>query len=186
MNFQIALIIKILSLLLIFNCDNNSQIRHYKLEKKVTESKNKTIPIFKEGIKWTPLNHWEVQPNSSMRIGSYKLPYSKGNGDLSIVKLGGTAGGLVANINRWRNQLNLEVHDESQMNRYIQIENSKIGNFKWLTLKSEVVDDDRAFLIAIFTIPNSSIFVKLNTTKTGIEELVDEFVLFCKSFEIVD
>ena len=68
MNFQIAFIIKILSLLLICNCDNNSQIRHYKLEKKVTESKNKTIPIFKEGIKWTPLNHWEVQPNSSMRI----------------------------------------------------------------------------------------------------------------------
>jgi len=42
-----------------------------------------------------------------MRRGSYFVPAAGGEADLSITSLGGGAGGLLANGNRWRSQLQL-------------------------------------------------------------------------------
>ena len=42
-----------------------------------------------------------------MRLASFDIPDAAGNGDVSISKLSGNGGGLLANVNRWRGQVGL-------------------------------------------------------------------------------
>src|SRR5579883_3358975 len=59
-------------------------------------------------VSWTLPGGWKEKPLSEMRVGSFRVPGEGGlEADVSIVVLGGDAGGDLANINRWRGQLNL-------------------------------------------------------------------------------
>lgn len=70
------------------------------------------------GISWTRPDGWTEQPPSSMRVGSFLVRGSNGQtADMSIIPLSGTAGGDLANINRWRSQINLEPITEAELPR---------------------------------------------------------------------
>ena len=61
-----------------------------------------------EPLTWIAPAHWKTKTVSAMRRASYAVPMNDGSdADLSISVLGGAAGGLPANINRWRAQLAL-------------------------------------------------------------------------------
>jgi len=61
-----------------------------------------------EGLTWTAPSHWTVKPASAMRKGSYAIAGDAGAvGDLSITAFPGDVGGDLANINRWRGQIQL-------------------------------------------------------------------------------
>jgi hypothetical protein len=67
-------------------------------------------------IEWTVPSGWQEQPPSSMRVGSFLAKGSNGhNADISVVPLSGDAGGDLANINRWRGQINLEPISEAEL-----------------------------------------------------------------------
>ncbi|MEI8386280.1 MAG: hypothetical protein WCG76_01665 [Verrucomicrobiota bacterium] len=54
----------------------------------------------------TPPANWEAQPLSSMRQASYLVKGDNGAvADISLVALGGAAGGVLDNVNRWLTQL---------------------------------------------------------------------------------
>ena len=176
----------ILTLLLLFiciSCDNNRHIRHYQLEKEGTPKISVQQTSAPSTINWTPPSNWISSEGSSMRIGSFDVPYSEGTGDLSVIKLGGTAGGLAPNINRWRGQLNLDPHTETEIQEYIQSGNSPLGQFQWLTIINPK-NNQTAFLISIFQTELHTVFVKLSATTDGISELKSQFLDFCKSFTL--
>ena len=56
---------------------------------------------------WTLPTGWQEQPASGMRIGSFSIVEGDRKVDISLVVLTGDAGGLAANVNRWRGQLSL-------------------------------------------------------------------------------
>lgn len=59
-------------------------------------------------LKWSAPAHWESRPPSAMRKGSYTVKGADGvAGDISITAFPGDVGGELANVNRWRNQLQL-------------------------------------------------------------------------------
>jgi hypothetical protein len=59
-------------------------------------------------IEWKIPSSWAEQPLSSMRVGSFLIKGANGQvADMSVVPLSGEAGGNLANINRWRGQINL-------------------------------------------------------------------------------
>jgi hypothetical protein len=58
-------------------------------------------------LTWTAPADWQAKPLSTMRIGSFAVSSDAGTADISIVAFPGEAGGLLANINRWRGQLGL-------------------------------------------------------------------------------
>ena len=61
-----------------------------------------------EPLTWTAPAHWKTKTASAMRRASFGVPMADGTeADLSISVLGGAAGGLPANVNRWRAQLGL-------------------------------------------------------------------------------
>ncbi len=54
---------------------------------------------------WEPPAHWKLGGQRPMRLATFEVPGANGlEADLSISALGGTAGGMLANINRWRTQ----------------------------------------------------------------------------------
>lgn len=61
-----------------------------------------------EGLTWTAPATWKAKPASAMRKGSYAIPGGDaGDADLSITAFPGDVGGTLANVNRWRGQLEL-------------------------------------------------------------------------------
>ena len=69
-------------------------------------------------LHWKKPNHWVQNPQSRMRLASFSIngQHIK-NAEVSITVLPGTAGGLTANINRWRGQLELPALNELELKK---------------------------------------------------------------------
>jgi hypothetical protein len=60
------------------------------------------------GLAWTAPSGWTAKPATAMRKGSYTVPGTGGaDGDVSITAFPGDVGGELANVNRWRGQVQL-------------------------------------------------------------------------------
>jgi len=61
------------------------------------------------GIAWETPKGWSELPPSAMRVGSFLITgANEQKADVSVIPLSGGAGGILANINRWRGQIGLE------------------------------------------------------------------------------
>jgi len=60
-----------------------------------------------QALVWTAPPDWTPKTGSAMRKGSYAISGPEGAGDLSITAFPGDVGGDLANVNRWRGQLQL-------------------------------------------------------------------------------
>ncbi|HSY54609.1 MAG TPA: hypothetical protein VK785_09190 [Opitutaceae bacterium] len=59
-------------------------------------------------LTWSAPADWSAKPLGSMRLGSFTVRNPAGaDADVSIIAFPGEAGGLLANLNRWRGQLGL-------------------------------------------------------------------------------
>ena len=117
-----------------------------------------------------------------MRMASFAIPHSGGTGDLSVVQLSGTGGGIESNVNRWRNQLDLESQSLIEIENNVIIKEGLLGKFSVVKIINPKID--RAFLCAIIPTENHTIFVKLSLRHIGIGEVEDDFITFCSSLNI--
>jgi hypothetical protein len=68
------------------------------------------------GLAWTAPPAWEAKPASAMRKATYAVPGQGGAAaDLSITAFPGDVGGELANVNRWRGQVQLSPLDDSSL-----------------------------------------------------------------------
>ncbi|HEX2855324.1 MAG TPA: hypothetical protein VHO24_18960 [Opitutaceae bacterium] len=59
-------------------------------------------------LSWTAAPGWQPKPGNAMRKGSYLVPDATGSSaELAITAFPGDVGGEIANVNRWRGQLQL-------------------------------------------------------------------------------
>ncbi|HEX2852337.1 MAG TPA: hypothetical protein VHO24_03785 [Opitutaceae bacterium] len=67
------------------------------------------------GLTWTAPSHWKPKAGSAMRKGSYAIAgEGETEADLSITAFPGNVGGELANLNRWRGQLQLPPVTEAE------------------------------------------------------------------------
>jgi hypothetical protein len=66
-------------------------------------------------LTWTAPADWRAKPLGPMRLGSFAVSRDTDDADISIIAFPGEAGGLLANINRWRGQLGLEPVAEGDL-----------------------------------------------------------------------
>lgn len=68
------------------------------------------------GLTWTAPAAWTAKPASAMRKGSYAVTGEGGaEADLSITAFPGDVGGELANLNRWRGQIQLPPLAEADL-----------------------------------------------------------------------
>ena len=171
--------------MLIFSCNNNN-IEHYKvLKPKLSKSVLNQNNTLNDELIWDAPTNWKQKnTTSSIRLEEFDIAYTDGMGDLSVVKLSSDGGGLEANINRWRGQLNLDPISLEQINASSFIGIASVGNFQWF----EIIDKNNinAILAAIIPFKNFTYFVKLNATKKGTDEIKADFINFCSSFKAIE
>lgn len=80
-------------------------------------------------LRWTLPKGWTESAGGAMRFATFQVPV-KGTVDASVVVLPGPAGGELANVNRWRNQIGLAPLDESGLAAARRTVSTKAGPIK--------------------------------------------------------
>tara|TARA_Y100000758_G_scaffold281883_1_gene229738 strand:+ start:75 stop:617 length:543 start_codon:yes stop_codon:yes gene_type:complete len=175
----------LLLLLFLIGCDNDN-IETYRVAKSPSITKNiQTTSTSENSLKWDAPKGWIQSSGSKMRLASFNIPYSSGYGDLSIMVLSGDGGGVEANINRWRGQISLEPQTISDINKISEKRKNKLGEYQIF----EVINNEnkeKAFICAIIPSTDTTIFVKLSISASGISEIKENFIYFCDSFKLND
>jgi len=117
-------------------------------------------------LAFDPPEGWVESDGSSMRIASYEVSLDGFEpADFSITRFPGDAGGITANVNRWRQQIGLRPWKESQVSS--NRESLEVGNldFALFDLKPQNdADKERVkerILAAILKFDEQSYFFKL-------------------------
>ena len=177
----------IMFLLPIFIASCNQKNSQYNSEvKNKSDYLDKNEVVSSLNIFWDAPKNWqEYQSSSSMRLASYKVPYENDNfsnyGDLSITVLSGFGGNLHSNVNRWRRQVGLKPKPLNDIMNESLEQINQIG--KYYIFK--IINDNNAnsaFICAVMSTVNSTIFVKLNVKPEKIDKLEKSFVDFCQTF----
>lgn len=93
---------------LVLGCTRDREIQTYRLPKPTPVSVSSPPNDHSGPLDWKIPLGWVEQPPSSMRYGSFLAMANGKKVDISIIPLAGPAGGDLANINRWRGQIDLE------------------------------------------------------------------------------
>ena len=176
-----------LILILFLSCDRNNSVKTYSIAKEVILEKksNQTSSKSSHSFTWNAPSHWKEGKSSSMRLASYSIPYNDAIADLSITNFSGDGGGLLANVNRWRQQLDLEPYGIAELDSDIIIGNSQIGEFRFIKITNNE-NIENAFLCSIYSIDKSTIFIKMSASINGVNELENDFKEFCSTLRYND
>jgi len=68
-------------------------------------------------LTWTTPTDWTEVPPSEIRVASFKITQDGRTADVSVIPLGGMAGGDSANVNRWRGQVGLSALSEDEIQK---------------------------------------------------------------------
>ena len=68
-------------------------------------------------LKYTLPDGWKEKPLTQMRVASFEASEGGKTADVSVIPLGGMAGGDVANVNRWRGQVGLPPLAETELQK---------------------------------------------------------------------
>ena len=60
---------------------------------------------------------WKEKPLTQMRVASFEISENGQTADVSVIPLGGMAGGDLANVNRWRGQVNLPPLADAELQK---------------------------------------------------------------------
>lgn len=141
-------------------------------------------PAAQQGnLHWTAPKGWQEEPASGMRLASFAVSGQGGSkADMSVVVLPGPAGGLLANINRWRGQLGLEPWSESDLAKGAQRVKSKAGEVTVVDLKNQ----GNQMLAALLFDGEQSWFFKMNGSQSVVTGARPAYLEFLRSLHFAD
>ena len=135
-------------------------------------------------IDWTVPQGWTEQASSGMRAGSFAAKASDGSVvDISVVPLAGEAGGELANVNRWRGQLNLPPTTQEGLSSVVK--STRIGRYDARVVEFSSADGKR-LLAAVLKNGATSWFFKATGSDKAVKELRPAFLSFVESARFHD
>lgn len=130
------------------------------------------------GLAWTAPAHWKSKVTSSMRKGSFAVEDGAGAvADLAITAFPGDVGGDLANVNRWRGQLQLEPVTAADLGGLI----SPVENPNVRVSLVDVVNGDQRLLAAFVPFNGATWFFKLTGPTALLTKEKDAFIAFLKT-----
>jgi len=135
-------------------------------------------------LTWKTPDGWTQLAPGQMRVGSFKVIGAGGKtADVSIIPLGGTAGGDVANVNRWRGQIGLNpvsAEEIKQAAQSVEVAGEPTGLYD-LTGKNPGTGEPAGILAAIAQRGETAWFFKMTGDPGLLAEQKPAFVEFLKS-----
>ena len=139
-------------------------------------------------VPWTVPAGWEEKPASGMRVASYGVKRTDGRSvDISVVAMGGGAGGELENVNRWRDQIGLEPATEADLaglRSIIPAGNRQVVMYE-LDGKKAVLDGKypARTLAAIMPAGEMTVFFKITGESALVAEQKPQFLAWLKSVD---
>ncbi|MGI9088924.1 MAG: hypothetical protein ACR2HH_14475 [Chthoniobacterales bacterium] len=140
-------------------------------------------------IQFTLPAGWQEKPLTPMRVASFNAgaPNEK-SVDVSVVSLGGMAGGDLANVNRWRDQVKLGPIDQAALEK--SAEHIKANGRDYLVV--DVVSDapigdaneKQRIIAAIFDEGERSWFIKMTGEDAAVASQKNAFADFLRNLKL--
>ena len=113
-------------------------------------------------LTWTAPAHWAAKSGNAMRKGSYAIKADgvAGEADLSITAFPGDVGGDLANVNRWRGQIQLPPINQAELESTTQHLDRNGLHITFVDLTGKGAEPQR-ILGAIVPLEGSTWFFKL-------------------------
>ncbi len=132
-------------------------------------------------LKYTVPSGWQEKPLTTMRLASFNAPGSNGKAaDVSVVSLAGMAGGDLANVNRWRDQVKLGPIDEAALAK--SAEHIKANGHDYLLV--DLAGAQQRIIAAILDENDRSWFIKMTGDTAAVAAQKDAFSDFLRSLQI--
>jgi hypothetical protein len=128
-------------------------------------------------IHWTVPSGWEEVPASGMRVATFFIGQGTARAEMSVISLKGSAGGPLANVNRWRGQIGLANIDATEFKRTSRKIKSPAGE----VLSVDFAGPEQGLLAAIITGEEKTWFFKLWGPKEATAKARKGFERFLKS-----
>ena len=138
-------------------------------------------------VHWTAPSGWEEQPASGFRKGSFLVRDADGKtADVSVISFPEAAGGLLANVNRWRNQLKLPpVSDATQAGSPMSVAGRDMFFVDLASEQSINPDGSKSRILGgIFPINGETWFFKMMGSDQLVESQRDAFRQFLESVHL--
>ena len=138
-------------------------------------------------VRWTAPAGWEAQPSSGFRKGSFLVRSADGKtADVSIISFPQAAGGLLANVNRWRDQLKLPpIGDPAQAGSTIKIGGRDMLFVDLVSEKPIASDGSKSRILGgILPIGDATWFFKMLGPDNLVESQRNTFQQFLESVEV--
>jgi hypothetical protein len=138
-------------------------------------------------VRWTAPTSWEEQPASGFRKGSYLVKATDGKtADVSVITFPQAAGGVLANVNRWRNQLKLApISSEAEVGAPISVDGRDLFVVDLTSDQSNAQDGSKTRILGgIFPLPGETWFFKMMGPDRLVESHRDEFKNFLQSVQV--
>ncbi|MCL4233281.1 MAG: hypothetical protein KJ042_02050, partial [Deltaproteobacteria bacterium] len=132
---------------------------------------------------WTLPEGWTEKPAKGMRAASFDVTIGEATADAAITELVGKAGGLEANITRWRKQVELPPMTAEEIAAAGKDDQMKFGPFKYYRMENPKLPE-RAFFAALATHGTVTVFVKLTAKYDDLSKFESTFLEFCRSLDI--
>lgn len=133
------------------------------------------LPSQNHGLHWKAPASWVEEPASQMRVGSFKAKDAQGRvADISVVPLSGVAGGLTANVNRWRGQIQLAPLSEAELKTQIKTIQPNGLNMTYV----EFFNQGRGLAAAIYEKGAQTWFFKMTGEDQAVKNQKDNFQKF--------
>ncbi len=132
-------------------------------------------PEIRQPLRWKAPEDWKVETPGQFQAALYRLASGS---SVSISKFPGDAGGIPANVNRWRKQIGLEP-TEQPGGDIIALEAGD-SRAKWFELSGET----ESILAAIIPVGEDTWFFKLSSANDALEAGRPGFISLLKSIEI--
>jgi hypothetical protein len=136
-------------------------------------------------LKYTLPDGWKEKAATQMRVASFDIAEGGKTADVSVIPLGGMAGGDAANVNRWRGQVGLAALDEASLAKLaekIEIAGTPAELYD-LNGTAPGSGDAQRILAVIFHREDTVWFFKVTGDSALVEKQKPAFIAFLKSVQ---
>jgi hypothetical protein len=139
-------------------------------------------------LKYITPEGWQEKTPTEMRVASFGVSENGKNADVSVIPLGGMAGGDLANVNRWRGQVGLQPLGDSDLQALaekVSVGDQPADLYDLAGTSSDSGGAER-ILGVILHQGDTAWFFKMTGDPDLVEKQKPAFVAFLKSFQLGD
>ncbi len=122
---------------------------------------------------------WTEKAASAMRVASFEAKDGSNSADVSIVTLAGDGGGMLANTNRWRKQLEMAPTDETGLKN--SVKDIQVDGHKGYYLALYTALEGNGMLIALLEQGGQTWFIKMTGPSKWVQSQENDFQAFVQS-----